>query len=633
MLKKRTPKAQLYFLEDFLRDAKAIHGDYFSYDKVAFKYLTDKITVTCPVHGDYTQSVRAHVIDKRGCKPCSMAQVERRSVDELVKAFRQVHGQKYDYSLVTSPKTKDKVDVVCREHGVFKLTANSHLNGAGCKKCSVEKRALAATVSVDEVYKRLSANGLSHLKLHEKTYESVTVKADFSCPEHGRFSRIVADLLKSEYGCPTCGNEASVAAHRMSAKQFLEKARTIHGDEFEYDLSNWHSSTRKIRVKCKDHGWFEQMPYQHVNGKQKCMKCYRSVIAKAGEVPFSEFERRAREKHKWVYQYWPDNYRGVSYKVRITCGKHGDFWQTGSDHLDGHGCPSCGGRAGSKGETEVFNYVKSLGFTPVKSAKIPNTNFEIDVFVPELNLGIEYHGLYWHSSKFTGRSDHEQKHLLAKAAGIRLIQIFSDEWHNRKQACKYLIAGALGKSSETLGARQTRVEAIDAQTANQFFDRWHVQGAAGHGDYYGLTCEGKLVAVMGFSKVASSRSRLGDDCVELTRYAANRRVTAGASKLIAHYLKRHPSVRRVISFSDNRWFTGKMYEALGFKFDGDVSKSYYYCTTSATDRWHKSGFQRSELKKKFPNFNPDLSERQNCEANGYYQIWDCGKKRWVLEVS
>jgi hypothetical protein len=474
---------------------------------------------------------------------------------------------------------------------------------------------------------------LGHLRILPETYVDASTKADFICPEHGQFSRIVLDLIKSKYGCSTCGNEASVRNRKVSSEEFLKRAKEVHGDEFEYDLSGWVNTTTKIPIKCRDHGWFMQKPFAHVNQMNGCKACYLEIIAKAGEIPFSEFERRARKIHYWKYHYWTDNYRGMSEKVRITCPDHGDFWQRGSDHIEGHGCPSCGGRGGSAGEQEIADFVLSLGYTPERSVKIPNSNMEIDVYVPELKVGFEYHGVYWHSSKFQKQTEHKRKFDATQAAGIKVLQFYSDEWIRSKEACKYLIAGSLGKGSESIGARDTSVKSVDADTAKVFLIKWHIQGFPGQGDYYGLFESEVLVALMGFSKVASSRSRLGDNSVELVRYASSKRVVSGATKLMKAYLRRNPSVKKVISYSDNRLFTGKMYESMGFKLDGDVAASYYYCTTKANLRWHKSNFQRKHLPNRLEHFDPALSERQNCEANGYYQIWDCGKKRWILEVT
>lgn len=79
----------------------------------------------------------------------------------------------------------------------------------------------------------------------------------------------------------------------------------------------------------------------------------------------------------------------------------------------------------------------------------------------------------------------------------------------------------------------------------------------------------------------------------------------------------------------NRWFSGQMYERLGFKLDAEVQATYYYVTASSKTRMSKALFQRKFLPEKLAVFDPNLSERENCERNGLYQIHDAGKRRWL----
>ena len=117
---------------------------------------------------------------------------------------------------------------------------------------------------------------------------------------------------------------------------------------------------------------------------------------------------------------------------------------------------------------------------------------------------------------------------------------------------------------------------------------------------------------------------------ELVRYVSDGKVQGGAGKLFHHFVKtHHPS--SIVSFSWNHLFTGGMYEKLGFKVDKQLPPDYTYVDPKHCRRLHKSGFQLSKLARKFENFDKNLSEKENCEAAGYYRIYDCGKTRWIWQ--
>jgi predicted acetyltransferase len=102
----------------------------------------------------------------------------------------------------------------------------------------------------------------------------------------------------------------------------------------------------------------------------------------------------------------------------------------------------------------------------------------------------------------------------------------------------------------------------------------------------------------------------------------------GASKLFAEFL-RNALCDEVISYSDNRLFSGKMYEKLGFKLEHEVAPDYWYVTPGNNmERKHKSNFQKERLKSMFENYDENLSESENCKNNSWYQVFDCGKKKW-----
>lgn len=122
---------------------------------------------------------------------------------------------------------------------------------------------------------------------------------------------------------------------RRTTEQFIEEARRIHGNKYDYSLSEYINNHTKIKIICPEHGMFEQISTCHINRRQGCPYCaHPSRDTKS-------FIKTANRKHNYFYDYSKVSYKNNITKVCIICPKHGEFWQTPNDHLDGCGCPKC----------------------------------------------------------------------------------------------------------------------------------------------------------------------------------------------------------------------------------------------------------------------------------------------------
>jgi hypothetical protein len=143
----------------FIHNAKAIHGDKYDYSKVEYRSAHEKVTIGCRVHGWFIQKANTHVRGG-GCSKCSyisIAQKQTKSPDEFIKESIKVHGSRYDYSLVTYKGDKNRVNIICSTHGVFKQSPNVHLRGSGCPVCvgRIKNRSIStATVTTDSFIER-----------------------------------------------------------------------------------------------------------------------------------------------------------------------------------------------------------------------------------------------------------------------------------------------------------------------------------------------------------------------------------------------------------------------------------------------------------------------------------------------
>ena len=248
---------------------------------------------------------------------------------------------------------------------------------------------------------------------------------------------------------------------------------------------------------------------------------------------------------------------------------------------------------------------------------------ELDIYIPDYKLAIEYCGLYWHSDIHDriDRNYHKNKLGKCNEKGIRLITIFEDEWINKQEIVKQKLLNILNMGiSEKIYARNCTITSVSLHQKKVFFDQNHIQGSGPGSINIGLKYNNELVACMSFIKQT-------DGVFVLNRYATSKQVTGGFCKLLS-YFKKIYEWKQIISFADLRWSEGNVYEQNGFMLDKILVPDYQYIRGKI--RIHKFNYRHNSLKKKLVVYDSSLSEAQNTKNNGILRIWDCGKLRYVL---
>ena len=212
---------------------------------------------------------------------------------------------------------------------------------------------------------------------------------------------------------------------------------------------------------------------------------------------------------------------------------------------------------------------------------------------------------------------------MAEKAGIRLIQIFEDEWG---EPVKQIILNAIGRQGTKVMARKCDVVQLSSPQAAEFMTANHVQGLSRSAHHLGLQHDGEIVAVMSFGRPRSARGAYGQDTWELARYATSCSVAGGASKLLVAFCREHPQAT-IVSYVDHRYFTGKMYPALGFK---PVRRAVDYEYLFQRERLHKSRLQKRELEKLLGSrYDPALTEREMAHILGAKRILNAGRTTYI----
>lgn len=194
-------------------------------------------------------------------------------------------------------------------------------------------------------------------------YQGKDKKVLIICPEHGEFLQEANSHMRGA-GCPVCGAENRVKSRpntRKTTDWFIEKARRVHGDKYDYSKSVYVNWETKVCITCPVHGDFYMRPGHHFEG-QGCSYCT------SRHTHLTEFIDKAHEKHGDKYDYSKVSFENISQKICIICPEHGEFYQRATSHLCGYGCPICAQR--KRQETCLVRYGVSVPFiTPESRAK------------------------------------------------------------------------------------------------------------------------------------------------------------------------------------------------------------------------------------------------------------------------
>lgn len=209
------------------------------------------------------------------------------------------------------------------------------------------------------------------------------------CPIHGEFWQKAANHLNGR-GCHKCGIEKEANNRRKNTEYFIEMAKKVHSDKYDYSKSEYTNRKFGITIICPKHGEFIQIAGDHLNGAG-CPQCYDERRRFNSLSNIDEFIIKAKKIHGDRYDYSKSEYIGRHKKMCIICPIHGEFWQTPSDHLSGCGCPKCNI---SRLEEEVMLLLEDNNIV-YEYRQHPEwlDGLELDFYLPKHNLAIECQGL------------------------------------------------------------------------------------------------------------------------------------------------------------------------------------------------------------------------------------------------
>jgi len=257
--------------------------------------------------------------------------------DEFIRQSKERHGDKYDYSRTEYVGNLKEVIIGCKEHGEFRQLPKTHKRGAGCVECGRISRGNLRKSSTDEFIEKARGVHGDRYDYSKVNYTFAREPVTIICKVHGAFEQTPNGHLSKGAGCVKCATQINADKQRKTKEQFIDAAKIIHGDRYEYSKVNYIAAIEKVVILCKHHGPFEQTPNSHLSKESGCVKC--AGIYKSNT---EEFITKAIKIHGDRYDYSNVNYTTVIENIIILCKDHGAFKQTPNNHLNGQGCSKCG---------------------------------------------------------------------------------------------------------------------------------------------------------------------------------------------------------------------------------------------------------------------------------------------------
>jgi hypothetical protein len=287
--------------EEIIGEFREAHGDRYDYSKVKYAGTKAKIIIICRRHGEFSMTPNSHQ-QGQGCPKCGRESFKEKvsyGLEDFLAKAKKAHAERYDYSTVVFNSFQESVEITCPNHGVFKQNARAHTRGNGCPECAYEAslgEKLYLRATKEEALEKFAKAHADKYNYSKAEYISSKEKIEIICRRHGSFWQ-TPEAHASGRGCKTCANETAGSYLKYSLKRLLNHFRECHEEEYDYkDLVDTYEGNFDAlvdqdsitRVRCRDHGYFNQNIRSHVSGKTSCRQCASLRISKALSLDLTE---------------------------------------------------------------------------------------------------------------------------------------------------------------------------------------------------------------------------------------------------------------------------------------------------------------------------------------------------------
>jgi len=514
---------------------------------------------------------------------CQICKKKLKNIQALSQHIGKVHKNisKEDYYLKYISTTKkivcnnEKCNNITKFLG-FKLGYQEYCS----KKCSTSSEETKKKFRKTCLEKFGVEYPIQSLEFKKKRKESNINKYGFSCTLQNKLiNKKAKKTLFNNYG----------VKNPSSSLLILNRVKKTCKEKYGYDYAIQSKLVRDKLSKTKKTKSY--MNLLHSDKLKNIIKCNFSL---------DEFNGYGKE-YSWVCLLCGNVFNQVLYSFNIPICRKCFPYMKGTSYL----------------EQEVYKFIIQYFSDSIEHDRTILSGKELDIFIPSKNLAIEFDGLYWHS-ELQGKDSlyHLDKTIACNSKNIQLLHIFEDEWVFKRKIVESILLSKIGVISNNIYARKCIIEKISRKEASNFLNNNHLQGYI-KGTHLGLYHNDELVSILTYGK---PRFNSNYD-IEILRFCSklNTIVVGGLSKLLKQI-----NSNSIITYVDRRYGDGKSYNNIGFELIGETKPSYYYIKGTDLVRHNRMNFQKHKLKSKLESYDPNLTEWQNMQLNGYDRIWDCG---------
>jgi hypothetical protein len=330
-------------IKDFIEAAKSIHGNKYDYSKVEYLNKKIKVTIICPVHGNFRQIPYVHLI---GCG-CPKCVGKSKNFEEIVAEAVNAHGNKYSYLDYTTVKGEDGkwrgfLTIKCNKHQViWKMTPYSHIHDLkGCKLCGNESSSAKQRSNLRAIKNKIESIHPSYMVPLNQDYYNQHTNVTYICKIHGKQKGRPINLLNGQ-GCPVCGQESRDEFFRDDWYDVIRRIEIMYPEYHVLKDQIFRNHHTPIVYVCKYHGEKISTANALLSKKAGCDECGIEKRAKSQRRDWINLITAIEEIHKNITIPKKQVYRSVNSHINYVCDKHGIQKATPSKLLQGRGCPEC----------------------------------------------------------------------------------------------------------------------------------------------------------------------------------------------------------------------------------------------------------------------------------------------------
>ena len=629
----------------YFEKARSIWGDRFEYDVSSFTSLASNIKFVDKETGiEITQNAGNHL--RSLPKVLTAIANKDKNKSKFIEKSRRMHNNFYSYDNVVYDNTDIKVEITCPVHGSFYQTPHDHLNGHGCRLCWMDRRAPKPKekifkgryhIGFDEFVSRATERFGERFSYNPSKYIDISSNTSITCHVHGEFTVAAYNHLKSESGgCPGCKD----ASRFMSSEEYISRVFDKRGDKIDLSKSVYTGYRDNITVVCSKHGEFTCMASYLLKSKHGCPMCGKEKILITKPIDNDEYISRISSKFPEL-DFSNSVYTGYINDVEFVCPTHGKQIRKAGTLNNGYGCKLCG-NVMNKYEQEIYDYISSLIDSEIIIKHRPPfmNKMELDLFISEYNLAIEYNGIaFHHSSKFSpdkfysstavDRHYHYNKWKLCHDEGVALISIPDFYWANdiKRNIIKSKIRHYL-KLDNKIYARKCNIVEVDYSFAKDFYASTHIEGAGfnyPNSKSYALVYDNDVVMCVTIGDIYNQSSKETVTKVQRVSTKLDTTVVGGISKLISFLKEKYGSLKYqyTVEFGGS---TFNLYDSVL------IGPRYFWVNPISKEYYHRNYCQKGLLEKHFGEKLLDNdTESSYMERLGYLRYFDSGIFEIILK--